>query len=65
MTLEKRPYVVKTFVFFANLIIALLYGCVTKENVIANLVGYKKGLYALYTMINAQLFISCLRKSNQ
>ena len=43
MTLEKRPYVVKTFVFFANLINVLLYGCVTKENVIENLVGYKKG----------------------
>ena len=43
MTLEKRPYVVKTFLFFANLISVLLYGCVTKENVIENLVGYKKG----------------------
>ena len=26
---------------------------------------YKKGFYALYTMVNAQVFISCLRKTNQ
>ena len=34
MTLEKCRLVMKTFVFFPNLIIALLYGCVTAENLI-------------------------------
>ena len=51
--------------FFHNLTIALLYGCVTVQNVITNLIDYKKELYALYTMINTQPFLCCLRKTNQ
>ena len=34
MTLEKCRLVMKTFVFFPNLIIVLLYGCVIVENLI-------------------------------
>ena len=47
------------------LIIALLYERVTVENLITNLIDYKKGFYALYTIINGQLFIDCSRKTSQ
>ena len=46
--------VMKTFVFSQF---------VTVENEITNLIDYKKGLYALYTMIKAQLLISCSKKT--
>ena len=42
-------------------LICHLYNCVTAEN----LIDYKNDLFALYTMINAQLFIGCWRKTNQ
>ena len=55
---------VRKYLFFHNLTIVLLYGCVTVQNVITNLIDYKKVLYALYTMINNQPFICCSRKTN-
>ena len=54
MTLEKCRLVMKTF--FPNLNIVLLYGCVKAENLITNLIDYKKKLYTLKTMINAQFY---------
>ena len=64
MTLEKCHLVTKTLVF-PNLIFVLLHGSVTLENLITNLIDCKKGLDAFYAMINAQLFSSCSRKTNQ
>ena len=62
MILKKAPLSYENICcFFFNLIIVLLHGCVTVEN----LIDYKKGLYALYKMINAQLLISCSKKTNQ
>ena len=47
--------------FFPNLIIVPLYRYITVENLITNLIDYKKRLYALYTMINAH-FLSVARE---
>ena len=58
MTLESVAQLWKPL-FCLSLIFVLFYGCVT------NLLGYKEGLYPLYTMINSDLFISFLRKTNQ
>ena len=64
MTLEKCRLVMKTFLFSQFNYSALVW-TVTVENLITNLIDYKKGLYALYTMTKAQLFISCSKKTNQ
>ena len=58
-----HPFSFENIWFFLSLIIVLFYGCATVENLIANLIDYKKKLYWLYTMINAQPFISCSRKT--
>ena len=64
MTLEKCRLVIKTFLFSQFNYFALVW-IVTVENLITNLIDYKKGFYALHTMIKAQLFISCSKKTNQ
>ena len=53
MTLERRHLVMKTF--FSSLITVLLYGCFIVENLITNLIYYKKGIYALYTTFHKLL----------
>ena len=61
MTLEKCSLVMKTFVFSQFDYCLIVWTCHSGKEFI----DYKKELNAFYTIIRAQLFISCSIKTNQ